>query len=302
MSTSPFTVVIVVHDSREELALLLASLSRHISPGPQIVVVDSGSRDDGAQVARDHGAEVLVLDHNAGFGAANNAGLRLARHDTTVLLNPDVLLVDDGLNRLAALPERRDALFAPRLLNADRTVQRSAHPVPGTLRALLPAIVHPRALPRGARLDADPWRSDEPRQVGWTIAAALAARTSTLRALGPFDPAAQLYAEDLVLCLRARARGVPTILWPAVSLVHTGGTSTGRRFGGEPHELQACRRRAVVGAELGPGALRRDDVAQALTFATRAAGRRLLGRDATREHAQLAALRSARRPEQSSAT
>jgi len=287
-----FTAVIVAHDSARDLAVLLASLAEHHGSGPdgpQVVVVDSGSTDDGVAVARAAGAQTVVLDGNPGFGAANNAGVAVARHDVTVLLNPDTLVLDDGLATLAALPVRRDALFAPRLLNADRTVQRSAHPRPGTAAALLPALVHPRALPTGPRLRADPWRSDEPIEVGWAIAACLAARTDTLRRLGPFDPEPFLYGEDMDLCLRAAALDVPTILWPAVRLVHTGGTSTTAHFGGEPLDLKARRRREVVRADLGRPALARDDAAQALTFVTRAGARTALGRPSSRERAELRA-------------
>jgi hypothetical protein len=46
---------------------------------------------------------------------------------------------------------------------------------------------------------------------------------------------------------------------------------------------------------LGPRARALDDLAQALTFATRAAGHAILGGDAARPRAQLAALRRARR-------
>jgi GT2 family glycosyltransferase len=270
-----FTVVVVLHDSRRELAVLLHSLERHLRERPQVVVVDSGSRDDGAALAAAHGADVLVLDGNPGFGAANNAGLELAREDVTVLLNPDIELLDDGLVSLVAEARARDALLVPRLLNADGTLQRSAHPMPGTAAAFLPALVPPPVLPRALREHADPWRSERPRELGWAIAAALVARTATLRRLGPFDARAFLLYEDLDLCLRARAAGVPTELRPGVALRHTGGHSLHR--GGEPHALHASRRR------------------EALTFATRGAAKRALGRPAQRERDQLAALRDARR-------
>jgi GT2 family glycosyltransferase len=159
----------------------------------------------------------------------------------------------------------------------------------------LPAVVHPRALPSRARDEADPWRSDQRREVGWAIAACIVAGTAVLRRLGPFDPAAFLFYEDLDLCLRARAAGIPTELHPEVALLHRGGHSTRLAYGGEPHNLLARRRRAVVGERLGPRALALDDAAQALTFATRAAGRMLLGRDVSRERDQLTALRNARR-------
>jgi N-acetylglucosaminyl-diphospho-decaprenol L-rhamnosyltransferase len=289
------SVVVVVHDSRADLVRLLGSLAAHVPGDHQLIVVDSGSTDDGPEAAREWGAELVTLDGNPGFGAANNAGIARARHPVTVLVNPDVVALDDGLATLAALPAARDALFAPRLLNEDRTVQRSAHALPGTWRELLPALVHPRALPPAVRLRTDPWRAEAETEVGWAIAACLAGRTETLRRLGPFDPSAFLYAEDLDLCLRARAAGVPTILRPDVALVHTGGTSADAAFGGEPLALKAERRRLVVAANLGARALARDDAAQALTFATRAGARLALRRDATRERAQLAALRAARR-------
>lgn len=285
-------VVCVLHDSADDLRRLLASLTPH--PPAQVIVVDAGSADDGPQLARDWGAEVVEAG-DVGFGAANNAGVERVRSSVTLLLNPDIVGDPHVLHRLARHARREDALHVPRLLNPDGSVQRSAHPRPGTVAGLLPALVHPRALPRPLRLRADPWRAEHEREVGWAIAAAVAARTETLRRLGPFDPGQFLFFEDLDLCLRARRAGVPTVLHPELVLEHRGGHSTGPAYGGEPHELLARRRREVVGANLGRRALALDDAAQGLTFATRAAARALLRRDAARERAQLRALRAARR-------
>jgi len=290
-----FTAVVVLHDSDADLARLLASL--HMLPArgaPQLVVVDTGSRDGGPGRAVAAGAELVELPDNPGFGAANNAGVARARHDVCVLLNPDVELLDDGLTGLVALARAHDALFVPRLLEASGRVQRSAHPVPGRVNALAPALLPPPLLPRAARLRAEPWRAEWPVTVGWAIAAAVVARTGTLRRLGPFDPHAFLFYEDLDLCLHARATGVPTELRPEVVLRHAGGHATRPHFGGEAHGLQARRRREVVRTRLGRRPLALDDLAQGLTFATRVAARLVLRRDAARERAQLAALREAR--------
>lgn len=289
-------IVVVLHDSADDLRRLLGSLTA-VTPQPQVVVVDAGSSDDGPQLARDWGAEVLEAG-DVGFGAANNMGLERVTASVTLLLNPDIIVGDPAvIERLARHARREDALHVPRLLNPDGSVQRSAHPLPGRVSGLLPALVHPRALPGPLRDAADPWRADQPddRPVGWAIAAAVAARTDTLRRLGPFDPEQFLFFEDLDLCLRARAAGVPTILHRPLVMEHRGGHSTGPAYGGEPHELLARRRREVVGANLGARALAWDDAAQALTFATRAAARSVLRRDARREWAQLRALGAARR-------
>ena len=286
------SIVTVLHDSAADLQRLLRSLEP-ATERPQLVVVDAGSRDDGPDIARAWGAEVVEAG-DVGFGAANNAGVARATSSVTLLLNPDIVVHQPAvLDRLARHARREDALHVPRLLNPDGSVQRSAHPVPGRPSALLPALVHPRVLPPPLRHRADPWRADAPeRPVGWAIAAAVAARTATLRRLGPFDPAQFLFFEDLDLCLRARAAGVPTVLHADLRLEHRGGHSTGPAYDGEPHELLARRRREVVGANLGPRAVALDDAAQALTFATRAAAK---GHRGGRERAQLGALLRARR-------
>jgi N-acetylglucosaminyl-diphospho-decaprenol L-rhamnosyltransferase len=256
-----FTVVTVLHDSADEVERLLRSLHRHLPDRPQVVAVDTDSADDGAARAAALGAEVLALGANPGFGAACNAGVARARHDVTMLLNPDIEALDDGLARLAAMARGRPVLLAPRLLDPDGSVQRSAHPRPP---ALLPVLLPPRAMPRRLREHYEPWRAQRPRPVGWAIAAALAAPTAVLRALGPFDPEAFLFYEDLDLGLRA-----PTELRPDVVLRHAGQHAT-RRLP-ERERMQARRRREVVGARLGRRARHLDDVAQALTFALRAA-------------------------------
>lgn len=265
------SVVTVIHDSAKHLTRLLASLERH-APQAQVVVVDSGSSDDGARIARDHGAEVVDLPHNPGFGPANNAGVERARHEVTALLNPDVELLDDGLLRLADGVTDGTLLF-PRLLDPDGSVQDSAHPLPGTcseiVRALLPARIAPQ-----------PYRATATREIGWAIAAAVVATTRTLHALGPFDADAFMFYEDMDLCLRAER----CELHPDIALRHVGGHSTGP----DRLSVEAARRREVIGERLGATALRRDDAAQALTFLR-------AGIRSRRAREQLAALRVARR-------
>jgi N-acetylglucosaminyl-diphospho-decaprenol L-rhamnosyltransferase len=286
--------VTVIHDSAADLGRLLDSVERELRPAPAVVVVDSGSSDDGVALARERGARVVVLDGNLGFGAGCNAGLSLVEEPVTALVNPDVELLDGGLAALAADAARRDALIAPRLLNADGSVQDSAHPPPGRLEGLVPALLPRPLLPPPIRRRYEPWRSDRARAVGWATAACLVARSDLLRRLGPFDPHAFLFYEDMELCLRARRAGVPTILRPDVAVRHRGGTSTGPALGKHDLALRARRRREVVARE-GRRALLLDDLAEAATFATRGATRRLTRRGGEIELARLRALREARR-------
>jgi N-acetylglucosaminyl-diphospho-decaprenol L-rhamnosyltransferase len=289
-----FALVTVMHDSAEDVARLLTSVERRLDPRPRVVAVDSGSSDRGPHLAREHGAQVIVLGANSGFGAGCNKAVERVGEAVTVLVNPDVELLDGGLARLAEDAAGAEALLAPRLLNTDGTVQDSAHPPPGTFEALIPAAVPRFLLPGPLRRHYEPWRSSRPRPVGWAVAACIAARTDLLRRLGPFDPDVFLFYEDLDLCLRAADAGVPTVLRPDVAVRHSGGASVGRALRGRDAEIRARRRREVM-AGRGRLPLALDDAAQALTFGTRAAGRALLRRGGAYERDQLRALLAARR-------
>jgi GT2 family glycosyltransferase len=281
-----YAAIVVLHRSGPELERLLASLERLDDP-PRLIVVDAGPDDGGAQQVPDP----IVRRDNPGFGAANNLALEHVHEDVTILLNPDTEAIDDSLPRLAARARAHDALHAPRLLNEDGSTQRSAHPLPGTFGAFLPALIHPPLLPRSLRERSEPFRTTQPRTVGWAIAACLAARTQTLRELGPFDPGIHLFAEDMELCLRARQRGIRTVYHPDLRVVHTGGHSVEH----EPFALLARRRHDAVRNTRGRAAAALDDAAQALTFATRALAK---APHSQRERAQLDALLKRRDPDQ----
>jgi GT2 family glycosyltransferase/glycosyltransferase involved in cell wall biosynthesis len=291
-------IVTVTHNSAAELGALLSTVARHL-PGVRVVVVDAASSDGTLEVARtSETTKVIALDRNVGFGAATNLGLREVGAPIAALLNPDVELLDGSLLEPAAellragAPER---LLAPLALNSDGSRQDTVHPEPGSWADLVTSLVSPSVLPRQVAAALAPWRSVAPRRVGWAVGCALVARVDTLRALGPFDERLFMYGEDLDLSLRARREGVETWFWPTARVIHHRAHSSEQAFGGEPFELLASARREVVERRLGPRRAAIDDRAQVLTFATRIAVKRVVGRPTARERRQLQALLSARR-------
>ena len=221
---------------------------------------------------------MVALDGNRGFGAGCNAGLELVEAPVTALVNPDVELLDAGLAELAAEAEGAEALLAPRLLNTDGSVQDSAHPPPGRLEGLVPALLPRPLLPRRLRRRYEPWRSDSPRPVGWAVGACLVARTDLLRRLGPFDPDAFLFYEDMELCLRARSARESR---PCCARASRCGTAAARPWGPRSATgdlpLRARRRREVMALE-GRVPLLLDDLAEATTSRPEPRPARLTGR------------------------
>jgi glycosyltransferase involved in cell wall biosynthesis len=74
---SALAVVVPAFDEAESVAEVVRGIRAAVADA-QVIVVDDGSRDDTARVAREAGARVLRLPFNCGIGAAVQAGLRLA--------------------------------------------------------------------------------------------------------------------------------------------------------------------------------------------------------------------------------
>jgi glycosyltransferase involved in cell wall biosynthesis len=85
---SVISVVIPVYNDAEMLRRCLAALSAQSRPADEIVVVDNGSTDESAAVAREHGARIVV-EPRRGIAAASAAGFDAARGDLLARLDAD---------------------------------------------------------------------------------------------------------------------------------------------------------------------------------------------------------------------
>jgi N-acetylglucosaminyl-diphospho-decaprenol L-rhamnosyltransferase len=284
-------VVTVTHNSSSYIGGLMRSVTAWL-PGARVVVVDNASTDDSVALAVAAGATVIELEENAGFARACNIGVRTVQEPVVALLNPDVELVDASL---ASLAVDSSLLIAPLVLRGDGRRQDSVHPAPVSWASLAFSVVSPGLVPGVLASGVAPWRARSPRRVGWAVGCALLGSTAALRALGPFEESFFMYGEDLDLGLRARAAGVEIWFRPDARVVHHGAHASEGAFGGEPLLLLAVARRRAVRRSLGRRGLFVDDALQRLTFLSRVLARRILRRDSSRERAQLAALREARR-------
>jgi glycosyltransferase involved in cell wall biosynthesis len=101
--TAPtISVVVPTHDGAATLAKCLGALSVSSIPPLECIVVDDGSSDASAMVARQFGAQVFATNAgNRGPAAARNLGALHATGDVLLFLDADVCVRPDTLQRIA---------------------------------------------------------------------------------------------------------------------------------------------------------------------------------------------------------
>ncbi|MBM3883076.1 MAG: glycosyltransferase, partial [Verrucomicrobia bacterium] len=92
-SNPRLTVLIIARNEERFIAACLRSVQ---NLADQVVLVDTGSTDRTAEIARQSGAEVYAHPWNDDFSAARNAGLERARGDWILVLDADEELAPDN--------------------------------------------------------------------------------------------------------------------------------------------------------------------------------------------------------------
>lgn len=153
------TVVIPAYNAARTLAETLASVAAQSLPVLETIVVDDGSSDATAEVARGFPGVTVLVQANAGPGPALNTGLARARGEVFAFLD-----ADDVWTR-GAVAAQIAALAGPAADGAVGDMEEFVCPSE-------PAAAAARFRPRG-------------RQAGW-ISGATMVRASAFRRVGPF--------------------------------------------------------------------------------------------------------------------
>jgi len=229
-------VVIVSYNTRADTLACLASLAA--SPPRSlgaILVVDNASSDGTVDAVRRAWpqVEVVALERNGGFAAANNVGFGRTTAPLVLLLNSDTIVPPGALDALADRLEATGAVAAgPRLVN------EAGRPEVSFGRMLTPAAEAAQLLRGRLAQSSAAWARrrterhvSEERDVDWVSGACLLVRRDAAQAAGLFDERFFLYEEDVDFCAALRGRGGRVLFTPQATVVHRGGRSGAPRSG-----------------------------------------------------------------------
>lgn len=195
------SVIVTARNERHALPILLRALQAQTLQRHEfeVIVVDDGSKDETADIARASGARVFRSARHIGLAAGRNLGVRLARADYVVFTDadcvPDPAWLARGLSRLD--DEDCD------ILTGGITIVLRRRP---SMAALVDAVTH---------LDQERYI-----QRDFGAGANLWCRRSMFERHGGFDERLGMYGEEEEFCQRAVRGGATIVYDPAVHVVH----------------------------------------------------------------------------------
>jgi GT2 family glycosyltransferase len=237
MNTPKVLVSIVHYRVPELLERCLASFREHPPSIPyRVVVADNSANESSIRSGIDKFSyvELLEMESNLGFSAANNRAVEGAKEEFLFFLNPDTEVREGTLEKLVDRMESDPSIAAVGPLNrgSDGEVQFSCRTFPGyatflghrysVLTRLFPSN---RYSQKYLQSNLSP---EEPREVDWISGAAMMVRRSDFEAVRGFDETFFMYSEDVDLCYRFHQRGKKIYYEPAANIVHHLGSSSGR--------------------------------------------------------------------------
>ncbi len=229
----PLSVIIVSWNVRELLAACLESLSAEVESCPhECLVIDCASEDGSAAMVAERFPQVRLFPHteNIGFVRANNWGMREARGQYFLLLNPDTEAHRGALASMMTemAREPRVGILGPQHRQSDGSHQSTRRRFPNAAIALLESTWLQPLAPRGllARYCLAERDDEGSYDVDWVQGSALLARRAIWEEVGGLDERYAMYFEEVDWCRRARKAGWRVRYHGAARITHHGGASS----------------------------------------------------------------------------
>jgi len=223
------SIIVTNYKTPDLLKLCLESIKQAgIGLDYEIFVVDSEAQEETEDVIKEYFAgsvSLISFKENAGYARLVNAGLAKARGQYILVLNADMILFKDSLEKMLQYMEKNSkaGMLGPQLLNFNGSIQDSC------FRFYRPmTILYRRTfLGRTEKGKADlagflmkNFNHQTTKEIDWLLGAALFIRAQAFKEVGPMDERYFLYFEDVDWCRRFHQAGWQVIYFPEAKMHH----------------------------------------------------------------------------------
>ena len=215
MNENPLVSVIILNYNAGELLLnCIESIKKSAYKNLEIIVVDNISTDKSQKICKEKHPDIKLIQNNKNFGycEGNNIGIREAKGDYIVILNPDTIVEPNCIDELiSAYNKFGEGLYQPKHLSLnEKTIYMSAG-------NMLNIFGFGYAREKGNK---DQNQLNEIEEIGYASGTCLFTSSNVLKKVGLFDPFIFLYHDDLDLGWRASQLGIKSYYVPTSLIYH----------------------------------------------------------------------------------
>jgi len=215
MSENPLVSVIVLNYNAGELLLnCIESIKKSAYKNLEVIVVDNISTDKSQEICKEKYPDIKLIqnDENFGYCEGNNIGIRKARGDFIMILNPDTIVEPNCIRELIFAHEKLgEGLYQPKILslNEKQVLQSTGN--------MLHVFGFGYAKDKGKK---DEEVDEEIKKIGYASGTCLFTSRNVLEKVGLLDSFLFLYHDDLDLGWRASQIGINSYYVPKSKIYH----------------------------------------------------------------------------------
>lgn len=219
---------------KECIESLVNEVNRNKNLDIEIIVVDNASKDGTKKFLKDLKISKFLNVYNSiflnsifnkvnlGFAKAVNQGIKIAKGDYILLLNPDTRVKTNALEKLLEFAKSHPeaGIIGAKLINPDGSIQPSVYHFPTIKRAVLEFW-----LGKKGTYEKYAPKTQKPTEVEAVTGAVMLIPKKVIQKVGLFDQRYFMYFEDLDYCRRVKKAGFKVYYLPAAEFIHHHGAS-----------------------------------------------------------------------------
>ena len=208
------SVIILNYNAGKLLSECIESVLETDYENFEVIVVDNASKDNSVNICKEKFNSVKIIENekNLGYCEGNNVGIRKAKGEYVVILNPDTIVEKNWLTELVnGYNTFGDGIYQPRFLTTDN------HKILQGTGNMIQLFGFGFARNKG---DVDEGQYDKPEQIGYASGTCLFTSKKILDRLGMFDSFLFAYHDDLDLCWRAAMQDIKSYYIPSSIVYH----------------------------------------------------------------------------------
>ena len=224
------SLIIVTYNSYKYIQKCIQSILDSIEPFDdyEIIIIDNNSKDGTIDIVNNFSnskIKILKSNDNMGYSAAVNKAIEVTSFEKVLVLNPDTIILENGIVELFERSNRSDVgVVGAKLLNLDGTLQVSSRRHFPTLGILFSYVLRLNKIFNKSRFFGkyNYTHLDENLEtsVDSVSGACMMFSKNLFDSVNGFDEVFFIYFEDTDFCLKVKDAGLKVLYCPSAKIVH----------------------------------------------------------------------------------